>query len=140
MAKPAREPRWLSRLVVDAILADQLQAHGGSPGLRDENALESALARPRQKWAYAKERDPAVLAAAYGFSLVRNHPYRDGNKRVGFLAIATFLGINGHELFATDADVVTTILAVASGHLSEDELARSIRNWMTRPRGSQSQR
>jgi len=49
-------------------------------------------------------------------------------------------GINGHELFATDADVVTTILALASGHLSEDELAQSIRNWMTRPVGPQSQR
>jgi death-on-curing protein len=123
----------VSRLVIDAIHADQLKVHGGSPGLRDENALESALARPRQKWEYGNERDPAVLAAAYGFGLVRNHPYQDGNKRVGFLAIATFLGINGHQLFASDADVVATITALASGHLSENELARSIRKWITKP-------
>jgi death-on-curing protein len=133
VAKRAREPRWLSRVVLDAIHSDQLRVHGGSHGLRDENALESALARPRQKWAYADERDPAALAAAYGFGLVRNHPYQDGNKRVGFLAIATFLGINGHELFATDADVVATMVALAAGDVTEDELARSVRRWMTRP-------
>jgi death-on-curing protein len=134
VAKRAREPRWLSRLVIDAIHADQLHAHGGSPGLRDENALESALARPRQKWEYGRERDPAALAAADGFRLIRNRPYQDGNKRVGFLAIATFLGINGHELFATDADVVATITALAAGHLTENELAQSIRNWMAKPK------
>ena len=131
MARRTREPRWLGRVVVDAIHADQLHAHGGLPGVRDENALESALARARQKWVYAEKRDVALLAAAYGFGLVRNHPYRDGNKRIGFLAIATFLGINGHELFANDAEVVTTMLALAAGHIGEDDLARSIRAWMT---------
>jgi death on curing protein len=140
VAKRAREPRWLSRLVIDAIHADQLQAHGGSPGRRDENALESALARPLQKWEYGRERDPAAPAAAYGFGLIRNHPYQDGNKRVGFLAIATFLGINGHELHATDEDVVTTMFALASGDLSEDGLARSIRTWMTRRAGPSRRR
>jgi death-on-curing protein len=130
----------VSRLVIDAIHADQLKVHGGSPGLRDENALESALARPRQKWEYGNERDPAVLAAAYGFGLVRNHPYQDGNKRVGFLAIATFLGINGHELHATDEEVVTTMFALASGDLDENGLTRSIRTWMRRPAGPLRQR
>ena len=104
---------------------DQIREHGGLPGIRDENALESALARPRQKWAY-EERDIAALAAACGFGLTRNHPYRDGNKRIGFLAIVTFLGINGRELDVTDAEVVTTILALASGNLDEDGLARWI--------------
>lgn len=129
MAKRAAvEPRWLSRLVVDTIQMDQIREHGGLPGIRDENALESALARPRQKWAYAEERDIAALAAAYGFGLARNHPYRDGNKRIGFLAMVTFLGINGWELDVTDADVITTILALASGDLEEDVLARWIRS------------
>lgn len=127
MATRVREPRWLSRVVVDAIQNDQLREHGGLPGIRDENALESALARPRQKWAYAQERGLAALAAAYGFGLTRNHPYRDGNKRIGFLAIVTFLGINGHELNATDADVVTEMLGLASGHVSEEALADWIR-------------
>lgn len=128
MAKRPREPHWLTRLVVDAIHADQLRQHGGLAGLRDENVLESALARAQQKWAYGKEREPAVLAAAYGFGLVRNHPYRDGNKRIGFLALATFLGINGYDLDTTDADVVATMLTLAEGGLTEPELAQWIRD------------
>ena len=127
MARRPREPRWLSRIVVDAIHADQLRQHGGLAGIRDENALESALARARQKWVYGEERDLAVLAAAYGFGLVRSHPYRDGNKRIGFLMLATFLGVNGYELDTTDANVVTTMLALAEGDLSEPQLASWIR-------------
>lgn len=132
MAKRAPgEPRWLSRVVVDAIHADQLREHGGLPGVRDENVLESALARPRQKWAYGNERDLSSLAAAYGFGLVRNHPYRDGNKRIGFLALATFLGINHHELDVTDAEVVTEMLRLATGDIGEEDLASWIRAHLT---------
>jgi death on curing protein len=127
VAKRSAEPRWLSRLVVDAIHNDQLREHGGLPGIRDENVLESALPRPQQKWHYAEDTDLATLAAAYGFGLVKNHPYRDGNKRIGLLAIATFLGINGHDLRATDADVVTQIFALADNRVSEAELADWIR-------------
>jgi death on curing protein len=127
LAKRSREPRWLSRTVVDAIHADQLRQHGGLTGIRDENALESALARAKQKWSYGDERDVVILAAAYGFGLARNHPYRDGNKRIAFLAMATFLGVNGYELIATDADVVTTMMALASGKLTEGELAGWLR-------------
>ena len=134
MVKRSSEPRWLSRLVVDAIHNDQLREHGGLPGIRDENALESALARPQQKWHYAEESDLAVLAAAYGFGLVKNHPYRDGNKRIGLLAIATFLGINGYEFRASDADVVTQILALADNRISEPELAAWIRTHSRRQR------
>jgi death-on-curing protein len=125
--RASREPRWLSRVVVDAIHVDQIREHGGLPGIRDESALESALARPRQKWAYGNERDLAVLAAAYGFGLARNHPYRDGNKRVAFLAVATFLGINDCELDVTDAEVVTEILGLAAGEIDEQDLAGWIR-------------
>ena len=117
----------MSRVVIDAIQNDQLREHGGLPGIRDENALESALARPKHKWHYAENTDIPTLAAAYGFGLVRNHPYRDGNKRVGFLVIATFLGMNGYDLRATDADVVTEILALADGRVSEEELTGWIR-------------
>lgn len=127
MAKRSAEPRGLTRVVVDAIHSDQLREHGGLPGIRDENVLESALARPQQKWHYAEETDLATLAAAYGFGLVKNHPYRDGNKRIGLLAIATFLGINGYDLRATDADVVTQTLALADNRVSEAELADWIR-------------
>lgn len=131
------EPRWLSRLVVDAIQADMLLTHGGIPGLRDENALESALARPRQRFAYEPQTDLAGLAAAYGYGLIRDHPYNDGNKRVGFVAMATFLGLNGYELAAEEGDVVTTIVAVASGGLDEEAVMAWVRrSTRLRPRGA----
>jgi len=134
VAKQPREPRWLARMAVDAIHSDQLREHGGLPGVRDENALESAIARPRQKWHYAERTDIPDLAAAYAFGLVRNHPYRDGNKRIGFLAMVTFLGINGYAFEATDAEVVTQIVALAAGDVSEDQLATWIRNHSRRSR------
>lgn len=134
MGKRRSEPRWLSRIVLDAIHSDQLREHGGLPGVRDENVLESALARPQQKWHDDAGADLPTLAAAYAFGLVMNHPYRDGNKRIGFLTMATFLGINGLALEATDAEVVTEILALASGTVSEDELADWIRAHVVRRR------
>lgn len=128
MARRRPEPTWLTRVVVDAIHSDQLREHGGLPGVRDENVLESALARPRQKWHYADRTDVPMLAAAYAFGLVKNHPYRDGNKRIGFLALVTFLGLNGHDFSATDAEVVAEVLAMADGTVSEEELADWIRH------------
>lgn len=131
MARRRREPQWLSRIVVDAIHHDQLREHGGLPGVRDENVPESALARAQQKWHYLPTADVPVLAAAYAYGLVKNHPYRDGNKRIGFLAMVTFLEINGHQLEATDAEVVSEFVALAEGSVSEDELADWIRGRAT---------
>jgi len=121
-------------MVVDSIHNDQLREHGGLPGGRDENVLESALARPQQKWHYGKNTGIPVLAAAYAFGLVRNHPYRDGNKRIGFLAMVTFLGINGYAFEATDADVVTAFVALAADDVAEDDLAEWIRDHSRRSR------
>ena len=123
MAKRRSKPQWLSRVVVDAIHNDQVREHGGLPGIRDENALEPALARPQQKWHYAERTDVPMLAAAYAFGLVKNHPYRDGNKRIGFLAMVTFLEMNGHAFSATDAEVVAEIRALADGTVSEAAFA-----------------
>jgi death-on-curing protein len=127
VAKRRPEPQWLSRVVVDAIHNDQLREHGGLPGIRDENVLESALARPQQKWHYVDRTDLPMLAAAYAFGFVKNHPYRDGNKRIGFLAMVTFLGLNDRDLVATDAEVVAEVLALADGSVSEEALADWIR-------------
>jgi death-on-curing protein len=127
VTKRPAEPLWLSRVVVDAIHTEQIREHGGLSGVRDETALESALARPRQKRHYGQKADVASLAAAYGFGLIKNHPYRDGNKRIGFLSIVTFLGVNGHDLDATDAEVISEMLALADGRVSEEELAEWIR-------------
>ncbi len=134
MATRRPEPKWLSRMVVDAIHSDQLREHGGLPGIRDENALQSALARPQQKWHYTGRADLPMLAAAYAFGLVNDHPYRDGNKRIGFLAMVTFLGVNGHEFSATDAEVVAEILGLAEGRVSEAALADWIRQHSSRRR------
>jgi death-on-curing protein len=134
VAKRHRQPTWLSRVVVDAIHNDQVREHGGLPGVRDENALESALARAQQKWHYANLTDVPTLAAAYTFGLVKNHPYHDGNKRVGFLAMVTFLGVNGYDFSATDAEVVVEIVALADGTISEEALADWIRHHSSKRR------
>jgi death-on-curing protein len=126
------EPRWVERLVVDAVHLDQIREHGGLAGIRDENALESALARPRHKWEYEPEADLPTLAAAYGFRLARNHPYRDGNKRVAFVVMVVFLELNGLRFDATEADVVTMVLALAAGGLSEGELLQWLRGHVKR--------
>lgn len=92
----------------------------------DHGLLDSALARRRQKWTYG-EADISILAAAYGFGLAKNHGYIDGNKRVAFVAMALFLRRNSADLVASEPDAVVTMTEVASGTLSEDELAAWIR-------------
>lgn len=91
-------------------------------GIRDEAALESALARPRQRWHNDGEASIFELAASYAFGLVTNHPYVDGNKRIGLVALAAFLDLNGAELTASNAEAVSTILALAAGELAEADL------------------
>ena len=130
-----REPRWVERLVVDAVHWDQIREHGGLAGIRDESALESALARPRHKWHYEETTDLTTLAAAYGFGLCRNHPYRDGNKRVAFVVMVVFLELNGLILKADETEVVSAMLALAGGKLSEKELANWLREHVTNPKG-----
>ena len=127
MAGRRTEPRWLTRRMLDVLHDAQLREHGGSLGTRDEGLLESALARPRHKFAYAKRPDLATLAAAYAFGLARNHGYVDGNKRTAFMAAYVFLGLNGHDLEAEEPDVVTTMERVADGRLAEKGLADWIR-------------
>lgn len=115
--------------MVDAIHADQLQQHGGLPGVNDEGLIESALARPRNRWAYADDDPPdlATLAAAHGFGLAKNHGFRDGNKRVAFMATYVFLGLNGQRIVAEEPAVVQLMRDVASGACPETELADWLR-------------
>jgi death-on-curing protein len=120
--------------VVDAIHNDLIREHGGLRGTRDENVLESALARPHQKWHYDNATDVPMLAGAYAFGLLKNHPYRDGNKRIGFLAMVTFLGVNGYAFAASDAEVVAEILALADGTSSEEAMVDWIREHSSRRR------
>ena len=126
------QPSWLTRVVLDAIHTDQIREHGGLLGLRDETGLESALARPQHQWLYEPVTDLASLGAAYAFGLTQNHPYNDGNKRVALVAMLTFLAINGQDIGADEDDVLTTMLALAAGRLSESELASWLRARMVR--------
>ena len=118
--------------MVDAVHLDQLRGHGGLPGIRDENALEAALARPQQKAHYEPDSDVATLAAAYAFGLAKAHPFNDGNKRTAFLTAVIFLGLNGKDLDATEAEVVQAMTALAAGSLPEVALAKRIRERLVR--------
>jgi death on curing protein len=128
-----REPRWVSALVAEAVHFDLLRSHGGMPGVRDQAALQSALARGRQRLCYEPGSDLASLAAAIGYGLARNHPFNDGNKRVAFVVMVVFLGLNGLDLKVPETEVVTVVSDLAAGGLSEDELAEWLRA-NTRPR------
>lgn len=123
--------RWVERLVVEAVQFDLLREHGGMPGLRDEHALEAALAGSRQRQAYDNDADLAALAASYGHGLCRGHPFVDGNKRIAFVAMAVLLALNGHDIDAPETEVVAVMTTLAAGELSEDELAAWLRSRMT---------
>jgi death-on-curing protein len=113
---------------VDEAHFRQIREHGGRHGLRDENALESALARPRQRWQDQEDATLPELAAAYAFGFVRDHPYVDGNKRVALVVMAAFLDRNGIELQATNAEALSAIIRLAAGDLTEAELT----DWIER--------
>jgi death-on-curing protein len=124
-----KEPEWVTMPVVLAIHDEQLAVHGGSSGLRDVALLESALNRPLNKWSYESAQLPE-LTAAYGYGIARNHPFVDGNKRTALLTMYTFLGVNGIDFIVPEADAAAMILSLAAGQVSEESLARWIRdNW-----------
>lgn len=129
---PGKEPSWVSRIAVEAAHDLQIQEHGGQPGLRDEGLLESALARPKNRFYYEGAAELSALAAAYGFGLVKNHPFIDGNKRIAFVAMNMFLILNGHEIEAPEPEVVQVVLAVADGSLNESGLADWVREVLVR--------
>lgn len=119
---------WLLEEAIRAIHSRQISEHGGSPGIRDEGLLLSALARPQHLSAYVDPPpDLAALAASYAFGIARNHPFIDGNKRVALVAARTFLLINGADMVASQEEKYITFLHLAEGILSEDELAAWIR-------------
>jgi death-on-curing protein len=114
--------RWLFDAVVVAMLDETCAEHGGVAGVRDEGLLSSALARPKNKNLYG-EANVFDLAAAYAFGLVRDHPFLDGNKRIGFLAAVVFLELNGWRLRAAEGDAVEAVLSLARGDWDEAAFA-----------------
>ena len=122
------EPIWIREDVVRAIHRRQLTEHRGQPGIRDEGLLASALARPKNLITYS-ENDPdlAALAAAYAFGIASNHPFLDGNKRTAFVVCRVVLLLNGRDLNASREQKYLTFLRLASGDLSEEDLAAWLR-------------
>ncbi len=124
------EPIWLDIDIVLDIHAEQLALFGGPEGVRDGGLLESALARPVNKFAYG-DSDLASLAAAYASGIACNHPFVDGNKRSAFAAMIVFLGLNGVDFAVPPPSATAMMLSLAAGEVSEESLARWIRdNWL----------
>ena len=119
---------WILDEAVLAVHEEQLAEHGGLAGIRDLGAVKSALARPRNLVSYEDCEDLARLAAAYAYGIARNHGFSDGNKRTALVTMDLFLMLNGYELKSSPAENVLTILGVADGTLSEDDLTTWIRN------------
>ena len=122
-------PKWLLPEAVFAIHRMLLAEHGGPSGVRDPDLLESALNRPRHRFEYGQDVSIFELAAAYGYGIVRNHPFVDGNKRVALTVSAVFLEINGWILEAPEPETVVMIESLASGELTEAEFSRWLQKW-----------
>ena len=121
------DPIWVSRQLAEIAHMTSIREHGGHHGLRDENLLESALAKPQNILAYTPAADLARLAASYAFGIARNHPFQDGNKRTALLVMYTFLGLNGKHFNAPEPEAVKMFLLLAAGDLTEEALAEWIR-------------
>lgn len=122
-------PVWLGVEILIDLHAEQLALFGGPDGIRDQGMLESALGRPLNKFAYG-EPDVAALAAAYAYGIARNRPFVDGNKRTAFDAMIVFLGLNDIDFLVPPEEATAMILSLAAGEVSEEGLARWIRdNW-----------
>ena len=109
---------------------DQVTRYGGTAGIRDLNLLKSALGMPGATLnGEFLHTDVYEMAAAYLFHLVKNHPFLDGNKRVGAVAALVFLALNGHDFQAPEDDLAETVLAVARGEIGKSELTVFLRRW-----------
>lgn len=125
----AAEPKWLTYDQVVSIHSRQLRRFGGAVGLRDDGLLRSAIERPINKWHYERA-ELAELAAAYAFGLAKNHPFVDGNKRIAFMSMMTFLRKNDVRFAPEQTHATKIILSLAAGEVSEESLTRWIRdNW-----------
>jgi death-on-curing protein len=124
------EPIWLSKVVLLDLQAIQINTHGGLHGIRAEDLLDSALNRPVNVYAYGDHAqiDLMSLAAAYAYGLAKNHPFLDGNKRIGFIAAVVFLETNGIPVWVAEDAAIEAMLQLAGGEMSEDAFAQWLRD------------
>lgn len=125
-----REPQWVKRSALDIMHDRLIKRHGGVSGVRagGDELIDSALARPQNRFVYEPDASLADLAAAYLFGLAKNHGYLDGNKRIGFAAAAAFLRANGVRLNATQDQAYDCVLALVENRMSEQDAALWIRH------------
>lgn len=131
------EPQWLTEAIVLAIHAQQIERYGGTHGVRDENVVRSALARPIHHFAYVEGADLADFAAAYLVGFARSQGFIDGNKRTGLACALVFLALNGHEVHVPPEELYALTMEVATGSAEDRLVARYLREHMTpqSPRG-----
>ena len=124
------EPFWLDMHDVCAIQGEILAESGGTPGILNEGALESTLNKPKNLYHYGDDVTLYELAASYGYGLVKNHCFVDGNKRVALIAVYTFLSINGIELTASEVDAASFFLGLAASMTTQEEDMKKLANWL----------
>jgi death-on-curing protein len=124
------EPLFLSLPEILEIHLDQVERYGGNYGIRDITLLNSAIGMPSAIYnGEFLHADIYEMASAYLFHLVKNHPFVDGNKRVGAVAALVFLGLNGYEFFASENDFADMVLKLAQGDLGKADAAIFFRHW-----------
>jgi death on curing protein len=136
-SRKSEEPLWIETRDVLAIHDRHLAFHGGAVGLRDSGLLESALARPRQHYAYSESPSIIEMAALYTAGIVRNHPFVDGNKRTGFVVGVLFVELNGFDFRASEADATQAVMGLAAGNLDEAGYAAWLQENTRRKRGKE---
>ena len=122
-----KEPRWIEKQALLLLHGVSLARFGGEDGIGDEGLLDSALARPRNRFLCSEAKELADLGAAYAFGFAKNHPFVDGNKRMGFLSCGLFLEMNGRRIEATPADAISAVVALADGTIGEAQFAAWVR-------------
>lgn len=124
------EPRWLTESMLLTIHAQQVERYGGAHGVLDENVVQSALARPRQRWAYDEEADLCDLGAAYLVGFARSQGFNDGNKRTGLACALVFLSLNGQELHVPPKELCALVMQAATGQADDQVVAAYLRDRM----------
>lgn len=128
MSPALGEPRWVTEAVLLTIHARQIERYGGAHGVRDQDVVRSALARPIHRWAYDDEADLADLAAVYLVSFVGSQGFNDGNKRTGLACALVFLRLNGYVLHVSGKELYALTMQVATGEADDRVAAEYFRS------------
>ena len=124
------EPCWLNIHDVCAIHGEILATSGGESGILNQGSLESTLNKPKNLYHYGNDVTLYELAASYGYGLVTNHCFVDGNKRVALIAVYTFLSINGIELTASEVDAASFFLELAASLEKQEQNMEKLVSWL----------